>query len=132
MDVSVRYNFSPFVQGTDWNRTLVFTTAGVAFPLTGYKAIMTIRDEPHSGGNELLTLASDPSDNSDNNIDSSITITEALGAITLNISDEDSDLFIWKNNKAFYDIKLIAPESGGSGKYVPVYGEMEIIPKVTL
>jgi len=132
MDVSVRYNFKPFVQGADWNRTLVFTTGGVAVPLTGYRAIMTIRDEPHSGGTELLTLASASSDNSAGNLDSSITITEAEGILTLKISDEDSDLFIWKNNKAYYDVKLYEPASDGGEVHVPVYGDLEIIPKVTL
>lgn len=125
MDVSIEYNFRPFKQGTDWERSLEFKTSGVAKDLTGWVAKMTIRTEPHSGGVSILAIDSvTPTANG-----STIVISAASGIITLKITDVDSDAFTWET--AYYDLKMISPVADGSKEYVPIYGKLTVIPKVT-
>lgn len=121
---TIRYDFKPFKQGADWERTLEFKTAGVANDLTGYKAYMTIRDEPHVGGNQLLGICSTAATANG----SVITITGSLGLVTLFMSDTDTDSFNW--TKGYYDLKLVGP-TPGFRETVPIYGEITVIPHIT-
>lgn len=125
MDSTIEYNWQPFVQGTDWSRTLVFTVAGAVVPLTDYTAKMSIRDEPHSGGNLIIDLSTTVNANG-----SVITITGASGWVTLTLTDVDTDLLT--REVYYYDLKLTSPVADGSKEIVPIHGKMSIIPKVTV
>ena len=122
-DTTARYDFKPFKQGVDWTRVIEFKTAGVATPLTDYHARMTIRDEPSISGAELLSI-NDVTHTANGSL---ITIVAATGLVSLFISDEDTDSFTW--TKAYYDLKLIDASAKES---VPLYGELRVIPKVTV
>lgn len=125
MDATAVYNFKPVVQGTDWERTLEFKTNGVANDLTGWDAKMTVRDQPHSGGTEILPLTTTP-----NAQGSVLTISASTGLVSIRAVDVDTDL--WVNPEYYYDLKLISPSSDGSKEFVPMTGAIPVIPKVTL
>lgn len=124
-DTTVRYDFKPFKQGADWTRTLEFKSNESAVDLSGYTAKMTIRDKPTVNGAELLTIqTTTPTTNG-----SVITMDGVNGLITLSITDDDTDGFNW--TKAYYDLKLISGDSDAI-ESVPIYGELTVIPKVTV
>lgn len=122
VDVSSRYDWKPFVQGTDWARTLAFSTGGVATPLTSYHAAMVIRDQPSVSGNILLSI-DDVTPTANGSV---ITINAASGLVTITITDLDTDNFTWM--EAYYDLKLTDASSKES---VPIYGKLTVIPKIT-
>lgn len=115
----MRYDFQPIMQGTDWIRNIVFSTSGVADTLTSYTATLTIKDEPHSGGNLILQLTATPTANG-----SSTTVTGATGTVTLTITDVDLDAFVL--DKYYYQLKLTSPASAYL-EYVPLYGILPIL-----
>jgi hypothetical protein len=115
----MRYDFQPIVQGTDWIRNIVFSTSGVADTLTNYTATFIIRDEPHSGGNSILSLTATPTANG-----SSTTVTGATGTVTVTITDVDLDAFVL--DKYYYQLKLTSPTSAFL-EYVPLYGIITVI-----
>ena len=121
---TIVYHFRPFVQGTDWSRTLTFTTAGVADVLTSYTARMVVRDKPHQGGNIILDISTTPNTNG-----SSIVITGASGLVTINLTDLDTDLLTM--DTAYYDLKLTSPSGSGYLERVPITGTLSIIRKIT-
>lgn len=128
MEGTIEYDFKPFKQGIDWSRTIEFKTSGVADDLTGYKAAMTIRSEPHKGGTEYLTITSSSDLGTTPTAGgSSIGITAATGLVTLNITDTDTDAFTWKTG--YYDLKII---DASNNEHVPMYGKITVIPKITL
>lgn len=124
MENTVEYNFRPMKQGTDWSRTLEFKTNGVADDLTGWDARMTFRDAPHVAGNVIIDLTTTPTAQG-----SVITISASTGLVTPFIADVDSDAF--ELDKIYYDLKMTSPSSDGSLEYVPLFGYLPIIPKVT-
>lgn len=128
MEGTIEYDWKPFVQGIDWSRTIEFKTSGVVDDLTGYKAAMTIRSEPHKGGTEYLTVTSSSDLGTTPTAGgSSIGFTDLLGLLTINITDTDTDAFTWKTG--YYDLKII--DNAGK-EHVPMYGKMTVIPKITL
>lgn len=92
------------------------STSGVPRDLTGYSALMQVREVP--GSRVMLTLSSEAGQ------DGLITLGGALGTVTLSLPDT----VVYDFKKGQYDLLLIPPE--GSARRL-VEGEVVVKPGIT-